>query len=149
MQFFIIKNKLENHNDLLCLLEERKRKKLRSMARYSHDGQHDVLVTLVSILIACLLLFLLYRIIIHNLIAYYFLMTCVTFIAFYIDKGLSQSRSRRISESVLLVLSTVGGWLGSVLAIAVLRHKSRKATFLFLTFISIVVNICVLRSVIM
>nr|WP_314499611.1 DUF1294 domain-containing protein [uncultured Chryseobacterium sp.] len=58
------------------------------------------------------------------------ILTFVTFITFGIDKRLAVRHRRRISESMLLILTFVGGTAGAVLAMMVFRHKISKKNFL-------------------
>ena len=58
------------------------------------------------------------------------ILTFVTFITFGIDKRLAVRHRRRISESMLLILTFVGGTVGAVLAMMVFRHKTSKKNFL-------------------
>jgi uncharacterized membrane protein YsdA (DUF1294 family) len=52
-----------------------------------------------------------------------------TFISLGLDKSFARSQSMRIPEPVLFVLALLGGSPGTLLAIHVFKHKSRKASF--------------------
>lgn len=58
------------------------------------------------------------------------ILTFVTFITFGIDKRLAVRHRRRISESMLLILTFLGGTAGAVLAMIIFRHKTSKKSFL-------------------
>ena len=53
----------------------------------------------------------------------------VAFAAYAWDKRQGQKHRRRVPEWVLLALAFVGGWPAAALAMALLRHKTRKASF--------------------
>lgn len=53
----------------------------------------------------------------------------LTFAAFAVDKRRAINGEWRVSEITLLMLATIGGWIGAKLAQAVLRHKSSKQPF--------------------
>ncbi len=65
--------------------------------------------------------------------ACYLLLVAITslwaFLAYWLDKRLAQSESRRISESNLLFIAFLGGWPGAFAAQRVFRHKTRKVSF--------------------
>lgn len=58
-------------------------------------------------------------------------MNVLSFFAFGIDKALSKSKSRRISEKTLLTLSALGGPFGALLGMVIFNHKTSKAKFRF------------------
>ena len=64
-----------------------------------------------------------------------------SYIAYALDKAASQEGRWRISESSLIALSVVGGWPGSVIAQQRLRHKTRKRSFRFAFWGSVVINV--------
>ncbi|MBI2436462.1 MAG: DUF1294 domain-containing protein [Candidatus Magasanikbacteria bacterium] len=54
----------------------------------------------------------------------------IAFFVYGIDKAKSQlSSSRRISEKMLWLLALIGGSLGSLLAMKLFRHKTKKLSF--------------------
>lgn len=66
---------------------------------------------------------------IYAIAIYLAAITLVTFIAFAIDKSKSKSKSRRIPERTLLIMSAIGGSLGALLAMHFVRHKTQHAKF--------------------
>lgn len=53
----------------------------------------------------------------------------LTFIAFWQDKRRAEQKRWRTPESTLLLSALLGGWLGALLALHFLRHKSAKRSF--------------------
>lgn len=66
-----------------------------------------------------------------KIILFYYLIgiNLLSFITFSIDKRRAIKNSYRISEAFLLMLSVLGGSLGSLLAMKVFHHKTRKRKF--------------------
>ena len=52
-----------------------------------------------------------------------------TFLMYGLDKLLSKSRARRISERALIALAICGGSVGALLAMYLFRHKTRHRKF--------------------
>ena len=65
-----------------------------------------------------------------TILAPYAVMSTITFIAFALDKNASVRGQRRTPEARLHVLELLGGWPGALLAMSLLRHKNRKATYI-------------------
>ena len=53
----------------------------------------------------------------------------VTFAVFGLDKHRAQRGIRRIPEATLLLWTALGGTLGAILAMSILRHKTQKPAF--------------------
>lgn len=66
---------------------------------------------------------------IYAIAIYLAAITLITFIAFAIDKSKSKSKSRRIPERTLLIMSAIGGSFGALLAMHFVRHKTQHAKF--------------------
>lgn len=64
----------------------------------------------------------------------------ITFFAYAIDKSAAQSGRWRIQESTLHLFSLAGGWPGAIVAQVVLRHKSQKAAFRFVFWLTVLIN---------
>ncbi len=73
--------------------------------------------------------------------ALYALASIVTFLAYASDKTAAVEGRGRTSEFFLLMLGLVGGWPGAVLAQQALRHKTRKASFQTLFWLTVSVNV--------
>ena len=63
-----------------------------------------------------------------------------TFLVYAKDKWAARKGRWRTKESTLHTLALVGGWPGAVIAQQVLRHKSRKDTFQFMFWATVVFN---------
>lgn len=61
--------------------------------------------------------------------AYYLLLSLLCFAAYAADKAAARRGARRTPESTLHGLALLGGWPGALLAQQYLRHKSVKAEF--------------------
>jgi uncharacterized membrane protein YsdA (DUF1294 family) len=56
-------------------------------------------------------------------------MSLVTFIALALDKRAAIKGNRRTPEATLHILEILGGWPGTLLAMAYVRHKNRKLSY--------------------
>ena len=65
----------------------------------------------------------------------------VTFIVYRIDKAAAKKGRWRIPEATLHLLALIGGWPGALTAQQLLRHKTRKQPFLFIFWITVILNI--------
>ncbi|WP_426034655.1 DUF1294 domain-containing protein [Cypionkella sp. TWP1-2-1b2] len=73
------------------------------------------------------------------LAAYILLANTLAYTAFAIDKSRAINAERRIPERSLLILATLGGWIGAKIAQHRLRHKTRKQPFGFLLNLSVLI----------
>ena len=73
------------------------------------------------------------------LAAYILLANTLAYTAFTIDKSRAINAERRIPERSLLILATLGGWIGAKIAQHRLRHKTRKQPFGFLLNLSVLI----------
>ena len=73
----------------------------------------------------------------------YLIASIITFLAYAHDKSAAQHNRWRTKESTLHSLALTGGWLGALLAQKVLRHKSSKAAFQRVFWVTVVVNVIV------
>ncbi|MGR4864830.1 DUF1294 domain-containing protein [Caulobacter sp. LARHSG274] len=67
------------------------------------------------------------------------LVNVAAYLLFWLDKDAARRGLGRISERTLLLIATLGGGLGALLAQQILRHKTRKQPFrtqLFLIVLS-------------
>ena len=68
----------------------------------------------------------------------------ITFIAYAMDKAAAKADRWRTPESTLLLLGLLGGWPGGLIAQQLLRHKTKKASFVTLFWISVAANVAAL-----
>ena len=69
------------------------------------------------------------------------LLNVATFIAYASDKNAAQQGRWRTSEQTLHALALAGGWPAAWLAQRALRHKSRKAEFLAVYVVTVLLNL--------
>lgn len=62
------------------------------------------------------------------------------FVAYWIDKRAARKGRWRTKESTLHLLALIGGWPGALIAQQQLRHKSAKASFRFVFWITVLLN---------
>lgn len=60
---------------------------------------------------------------------YLALINLVLFVLFCRDKAAAKAGARRTPETTLLALAVLGGSLGGLLGMVLLRHKTRKPAF--------------------
>jgi uncharacterized membrane protein YsdA (DUF1294 family) len=77
----------------------------------------------------------------------YYGASLITYGIYARDKAAAQNSDRRTPELTLHLLSLVGGWPGALIAQALLRHKTRKLSFLIGYWFTVIVN-CIALGVI-
>ena len=70
----------------------------------------------------------------------YLAASAFTFLVYVKDKRAARAYRWRTKESTLHTLALVGGWPGALIAQQVLRHKSRKNSFQFVFWATVVFN---------
>jgi uncharacterized membrane protein YsdA (DUF1294 family)/cold shock CspA family protein len=73
--------------------------------------------------------------------AIYLVASIFCFLAYGTDKRAATNGTWRTPESSLLFLGLLGGWPGAIVGMQVFRHKTRKASFRALFWVTVVVNI--------
>jgi uncharacterized membrane protein YsdA (DUF1294 family) len=73
-------------------------------------------------------------------LALYLGASVLAFAAYALDKSAARDGRRRIAESTLHLFGLAGGWPVALLAQRVFRHKSRKAEFQRMFWVTVVVN---------
>jgi uncharacterized membrane protein YsdA (DUF1294 family) len=71
----------------------------------------------------------------------YLIASVITFLVYAQDKSAAKHGRWRTKESTLHGLALTGGWPGALLAQKVLRHKSSKAAFQRVFWLTVVVNV--------
>lgn len=61
--------------------------------------------------------------------AYLFLINALAFLLMLLDKLRAKKKARRIPEATLLLTAALGGSMGAVTGMNLLRHKTRKLKF--------------------
>ena len=74
------------------------------------------------------------------LVIYLLIINMASFVFFYIDKQKAIKDRWRVKESTLHILGFMGGILGSLLAMTVFHHKTKKPKFLIITFLALAFN---------
>ncbi len=69
--------------------------------------------------------------------------TIITFVLFVYDKHQGLNKGYRVAENILFVVSLMGGWVGGVCAMLVLRHKTNKNSFIGTMAVVAFVNIMI------
>jgi uncharacterized membrane protein YsdA (DUF1294 family) len=77
-------------------------------------------------------------------LALYLTTSVLTFLAYAFDKSAAQNGRWRTPENTLHLFSLVGGWPGALVAQRLLRHKSRKQSFQFVFWGTVVANCTIL-----
>jgi uncharacterized membrane protein YsdA (DUF1294 family)/cold shock CspA family protein len=80
-------------------------------------------------------------------LALYYGASLITYVSYSRDKKAAANGGWRTSESALHFMSLVGGWPGALIAQVLLRHKTRKSSFLVGFWFTVIVN-CIALGVI-
>jgi uncharacterized membrane protein YsdA (DUF1294 family)/cold shock CspA family protein len=80
-------------------------------------------------------------------LALYYGASLITYGVYARDKTAAQNAGRRTPESTLHLMSLVGGWPGALIAQVLLRHKTRKPSFLIGYWFTVIAN-CIALGVI-
>lgn len=80
------------------------------------------------------------------LIATYLALSLIAFAAYARDKSAARRGARRTAERTLHGLALLGGWPGAWLAQRVLRHKSAKASFQAVFWLTVALNVGALAA---
>jgi uncharacterized membrane protein YsdA (DUF1294 family)/cold shock CspA family protein len=70
----------------------------------------------------------------------YLAASAVTFLVYGFDKSAAMNNRWRTPESTLHILGLIGGWPGALMAQQIFRHKSKKAEFRVIFWLTVVVN---------
>jgi uncharacterized membrane protein YsdA (DUF1294 family)/cold shock CspA family protein len=70
----------------------------------------------------------------------YLVASVVAFCAYAIDKAAARRDARRIPERTLHLIALLGGWPGALVAQRIFRHKTIKASFQRMFWITVVLN---------
>ena len=78
----------------------------------------------------------------------YYGASIITYGVYARDKTAAQNAGWRVPESTLHLMSLVGGWPGALIAQVLLRHKTRKTSFLIGYCLTVIAN-CVALGVVL
>lgn len=96
----------------------------------------------------CFLLLVLAAVVLGRLpvavLVLYVVASFLAFFAYVVDKSAALRNQWRISEKTLHLFALVGGWPGALAAQRLIRHKSAKASFLTMFWLTVAVNCGVL-----
>jgi uncharacterized membrane protein YsdA (DUF1294 family)/cold shock CspA family protein len=73
-------------------------------------------------------------------LALYYGASLITYGVYAGDKRAAQNARRRTPEATLHLMSLVGGWPGALIAQVLLRHKTRKPSFLIGYWFTVIIN---------
>ena len=68
----------------------------------------------------------------------------VTFITYGVDKLKAKMHAWRIPESVLLLLSLLGGGIGGSLGMLIFNHKTRHVSFVLVNTLGVILQVVIL-----
>ncbi len=74
----------------------------------------------------------------------YLLASPLTFVVYGYDKSAARQGKWRVAEKTLHLMALCGGWPGALVARRFFRHKTRKTSFRFVFWLSVVLNMAVL-----
>lgn len=75
---------------------------------------------------------------------YLLIINLISFALFFADKQKSKRDKWRIKESTLYLVSFMGGTLGSIAAMILFHHKTKKPKFVIITIIALLFNLILL-----
>lgn len=78
---------------------------------------------------------------IKYIIFYLIIINLVSFVLFFADKQKSKKNKWRIKESTLHIASFMGGIIGSISAMVLFHHKTKKPKFIIITIIALLFNL--------
>lgn len=74
---------------------------------------------------------------------YLLIINIIAFVLFFMDKQKAKKDKWRIKESTLHIVGFFGGIIGSIAAMILFHHKTRKPKFVVITIIALLFNIFV------
>lgn len=70
-------------------------------------------------------------------------MSFITLLAYYIDKKKASKGKWRTKEKTLLGLSFLGGAIGGIISLYVIRHKNKHWYFVFINWFSLILHFAI------
>ena len=74
------------------------------------------------------------------ILIYFIAINLLSFILFYLDKRKAKKDKWRIKENTLHLTSFLGGAIGSIAAMFMFHHKTKKFKFCFITALALIFN---------
>ena len=112
--------------------------------RATRSRQSSMPLLLALVFLAMLIGAALWHMLPIAIVGLYLLLSLCTFIAYAFDKSAARKGRWRTKESTLHLMSLLGGWPGALFAQQLLRHKSVKAAFRQLFWLTVVTNLALL-----
>ena len=134
-------------NDVRFILAQCSASPMRQMRQIPRAGVAVPIAFAMSFLVALAALAVVGRLEMSWLVLYYGA-SIITYGAYARDKTAAQNARRRIPESKLHLMSLIGGWPGALIAQALLRHKTRKPSFLIGYWLTVIVNCIALGMIV-
>lgn len=78
------------------------------------------------------------------ILIYFAAINLISFVMFFVDKQKAKRDKWRIEEKTLHLTSFLGGTLGSIAAMMLFHHKTRKPAFVAITGVALIANIFVI-----
>ena len=72
--------------------------------------------------------------------SFYFGVSLFTFVLYARDKSAAKKGGWRTKETTLHLFALIGGWPGAIIAQQKLRHKSKKQSFRFIFWVTVLLN---------
>ena len=79
---------------------------------------------------------------------YLLIINLISFVLFFEDKQKSKKDKWRIKESTLHLVSFMGGTPGSIVAMILFHHKTKKPKFVLITIITLLFNVFLVYEII-
>lgn len=71
------------------------------------------------------------------------IMSILTYVIYKVDKVKAINNKYRIKESTLLLFSFIGGSIGALLAMYIIRHKNKKIKFIFFNWLFLLIHLII------
>lgn len=84
---------------------------------------------------------------IKYVLIYLALINLISFVLFFIDKQKAKRDKWRIEEKTLHITSFLGGTIGSIAAMILFHHKTKKLGFIVITSLALIFNIFVIYQI--
>lgn len=80
---------------------------------------------------------------IKYIVIYLLIINIIAFVMFFMDKQKAKKDKWRIKESTLHIVGFMGGIIGSIAAMILFHHKTKKPKFVIITIIALLFNVFV------